>query len=215
MRLVQPHHAAVERIPTPTDLHPPRGEEADRLQGDVHSVAGEHSPAPSSGHRRHQDQGRWSTGDQRLTLELHPPGLGVPERGDLHRVAISVRVRRACELEARSRHPDRAESPRAIASETVVTAQEARGTWHRSAAACLEGPPRRRTRSPRTHLGDGHDRHHLRRRVERVVPALPPEPARPDRQRVGRREPVQVHRPHLAGVGAERRDAIRTGNRGW
>ena len=61
-------------------------------------------------------------------------------------------------------------------------------------------------------LGDGHDRHHLGRRVERVVPPLAAEPASPGRERMGRGEPVQVHRSQLTGVGAERRHAVRAGN---
>src|SRR4029453_3096734 len=61
-------------------------------------------------------------------------------------------------------------------------------------------------------LGDGHDRDQLRRGVQGVVPALPPEPASPAWQGVWRREPVEGQRTQLAGIGTERRNAVRAGN---
>ena len=94
---------------------------------------------------------------------------------------------------------NRAESPRDIASETV--AQRSGGPEQRDVdqglfLAQVERGEEGVRRVP--HLGDGHDRHHLGRGVQRVVPALPTEPPRPGGKGVRRCEPAEVHRTQLA-----------------
>jgi hypothetical protein len=220
VRRVEAHHSAVERVPSSPHLEPSRSEQPHRLLGDVHAVAGQprgQQPVggTAAGHGRHQGQRRWSAGHQRLALEVHPPAPRPPERGDLHRVAVPVRVGRAGEPEPR---PGDAKAAREAAGHRVRDgAQRGRRAEERDVdqrlllsqvQGCEEG-----VRGV-AQLGDGHHRHHLGRGVERVVPAFAAKAPRPDREGVRWLEPIQVHRPQLTGIGAEGWNTVRTGNLG-
>ena len=173
------------------------------------------SGAPATADRGDEGE-RWRrSGHQRLPLELHPPAPRPPQGRDLHRVVIAVGVGGTGEAEAGSGHAERGRE--AAGHRIRDGAQRRRGPEQRDVDQRLLLAEVQRGEEGVggvAQLGDGHDRHHLGRGVQRVMPALPPEPPCPGGKGVRGREPGEIHRTQLAGVGPERRHAVRSGDLG-